>query len=291
MLPLQILSSDLLASFALGAIVLVVWLFIERALRARDNVPVAVARRWSANLRNMLLIVALIGLVMIWAPQLRTFALSLTAVAVALVVATKELILCLSGSALRTFTRAFSVGDYVEIAGIRGEVIDYSLLATRLCELEDSAGSYVTTGREIIVPHSLLFGSATRIEGKVDGRVRHGFKLTFEADVNIFVERDELLRQARGAYSRCNAAISARLERAGPGRKPAQMEEIPDLDIRVGTSEIGKYRLDISLTTNPEHVVEMEQAVALALGDYLHRHRQSQSGKHSTVSASIPHIE
>jgi len=110
-------------------------------------------RRWTARLRNVLILVAIVGLVMIWAPQLRTFALSLTAFAVASVIAMKELIMCFSGSALRTLSRAYSVGDYIEIGGRRGEVMDFNLLVTRLREFEKQERSFNRTGREVILPH------------------------------------------------------------------------------------------------------------------------------------------
>lgn len=145
-----LLTSDVLASAALICVLLSVHVLIGRALKRRESLPLLVARRWTANLRNLLLVVALIGLAMIWAPQLRTFALSLTAFAVAMVVAMKELILCLSGSALRTFSRIYSVGDYVEIGGKRGEVLDHSLLVTRMKEFEATEGLFQETGREII---------------------------------------------------------------------------------------------------------------------------------------------
>ena len=60
----------------------------------------------------MLLI--LLGLAMIWAAQIQTLALSMFAVAAAIVVATKELIMCLSGSILRSVTKQYSIGDYTK---------------------------------------------------------------------------------------------------------------------------------------------------------------------------------
>ena len=104
---------------------------VRRAVRALDALPPQVVRRSNANVRNGLLL-ASVGLMMNWEPQLRTLALSLKAIAVAVVVATRELLLCLSGSALRTFISAYAIGDYVEIGAFKGEVIDISLLATRL---------------------------------------------------------------------------------------------------------------------------------------------------------------
>ncbi|MDZ7811403.1 MAG: hypothetical protein U5L11_16880 [Arhodomonas sp.] len=62
-------------------------------------------------MRNLAVIIAAIGLVLIWLPALHTFALSITAFAVALVIATKELILA-SGTVLRTLSRPFEIGDW-----------------------------------------------------------------------------------------------------------------------------------------------------------------------------------
>jgi small-conductance mechanosensitive channel len=122
---------DLLASFLL---LLLLWIgrkLVVRSIRARQEVAPHNQRRLLASSRNVFLLLLLVGLIFIWAPRLRTFALSLTAVAVAIVVATKELILCLSGAVLRATTRAFAVGDWIEIGETRGEVTDHTRLATR----------------------------------------------------------------------------------------------------------------------------------------------------------------
>jgi small-conductance mechanosensitive channel len=84
-------------------------------IRTRTEMPPHDQRRLLVSSRNVFLFLLLVGLALIWAPQLRTLALSLTAVAVAIVVATKELILCLSGAVLRATARAFDVGDWIEV--------------------------------------------------------------------------------------------------------------------------------------------------------------------------------
>jgi len=177
-----------------------------RALLRRDDITEKVARRWTANVRNVLILVAVVGLIMIWAPQLRTFALSLTAVAVAIVVATKELILCLSGAALRTFTRAFSVGDIIEVGTTKGEVLDLNLLATQLREFESIDGSVVPTGRIVTLPYSLLFSSPAKVLPHSRARIEHAFTMTFEPDVNLFSRVHELRAIAVEALAKTVAA-------------------------------------------------------------------------------------
>ncbi|MBM4138168.1 MAG: hypothetical protein FJ244_01605 [Nitrospira sp.] len=58
-------------------------------------------RRWVVTTKNWIVLAFLIGLVSIWAHELRAFAVSLVALTAALVPATKELILCWSSTALR----------------------------------------------------------------------------------------------------------------------------------------------------------------------------------------------
>ncbi|MGN7062004.1 mechanosensitive ion channel domain-containing protein, partial [Neisseria sp. P0001.S006] len=77
--------------------------------------------------RNISMLLLLFGVAMIWAAQIQTLALSMFAVAAAIVVATKELIMCLSVSILRSVTKQYSIGDYIEINGLRGLVVDINM--------------------------------------------------------------------------------------------------------------------------------------------------------------------
>lgn len=260
-LPSTLYTSDAIASIALLVAILAARLIAGRALYRRDNLTDQVARRWSANVRNLLILIAVVGLIMIWAPQLRTFALSLTAVAVAIVVATKELILCLSGAALRTFTRAFSVGDIVEIGTSKGEVLDLNLLAVRLKEFDDREGSIAPTGRTIILPYSLLFSTPAKVLPHLSEEIVHSFDMTFEPDVNIFSLREDLERVAR-------AALGDRLkdQQAEPMSPPVS----PRCQIQFGTSEIGKYRLTIAIQAVSGNHREIENDLACAIGSFVH---------------------
>lgn len=275
-------SSDVLASISLLAMLVLLQLVLSRALRRRGDLSAQIVRRWSANVRNFLLLVALIGLIMIWAPQLRTFAISLTAFAVAVVVAMKELILCLSGSALRTFTRAYAVGDYIELGGTRGEVLDHNLLVTRLAEFERREGSMLATGREVILPHSLLFGLPLRVETPVEGRVRHTVQMTFEPNFNLFAAMQEITNAAVTAHATSEDGHRKRPTNSGikSTRKGAAM---PPVEMALSTSDIGKYRLEIKMLVVPELVGATEQAIVCAVGDLVHQLRRE--------SASAPTIE
>lgn len=248
----QLYSSDVLASIALLAILAAIQLVLSRTLSKRADLTQSVIRRWSANTRNFLMLVALVGLIMIWAPQLRTFALSLTAFAVAVVVAMKELILCLSGSALRTFTRAYSVSDFIELGGTRGEVLDHNLLVTRLAEFERREGSMLATGREVILPHSLLFGSPLRVEAAVAGQLRHTIQLTFEPQGNLFAAHTEIRKAVLSALGKSGGKTTDRVE------------------VALGTSDIGKYRVEIKFPVAADMVGQTEQAVICAVGNLVH---------------------
>lgn len=268
-IPSTLYTSDVFASVSLILILLAAKLIAGRALRRRDDMTQQVTRRWTANFRNVLILIAVIGLIMIWAPQLRTFALSLTAVAVAIVVATKELILCLSGAALRTFTRAFSVGDVIEVGTTKGEVLDLNLLATRLKEFESVDGSIVPTGRTVTLPYSLLFASPAKALPHSSENMEHTFELTFEPDIDIFAMQDDLRKTAEQALegnTRPNETATSAQDSSVCCR------------INLGTSEIGKYRLRITLGGRLRDPQSAENAVTCALGTLLHSRQKISSG-------------
>src|SRR5438132_3419158 len=82
------LLTALLLVGVLGTRVLVL-----RALRARGLQPDEI-RRYTASTRSLALAIFVIGGAALWFSELKVFALSLAAVAAAIVVATKELIMC-----------------------------------------------------------------------------------------------------------------------------------------------------------------------------------------------------
>lgn len=113
-------------------------------------------RRINSNIRNALFVLTVFGLLYIWAPSLRNFALSLTAFAVAIILATKELILCFSGTFLKTSSGEIKIGDWITVNGIRGEVVDQTFMSTRLQELGEGGSRYDFTGRTISLPNSIF---------------------------------------------------------------------------------------------------------------------------------------
>ncbi len=133
--------------------------FLIRRVRKDSEVLAKDQRRWIIRIKNTAAIVTLLGLVLIWAPQLHTFAISIAAFAVALVVATKEMILCLTGAIMRATSQPFKVGDWVTIDGVTGEVVDLDAFAFRLQEVDMEGKTYQFTGRTITVPNSKLFTS------------------------------------------------------------------------------------------------------------------------------------
>jgi small-conductance mechanosensitive channel len=147
---------DVVAVLALLAAVVALRIILLRTLVDREGVPLEVRRRLAVQIRNILGLVFFVGLAFILANQLQTFAVSLVAIAVALVLATKELILCLSGTALRIGTNAYTIGDRIEINGVRGSVIDQTFLATTILEIGPGHVTSQYSGRAIVFPNSLL---------------------------------------------------------------------------------------------------------------------------------------
>ena len=210
-------------------------------------------RRLLAASRNVFLFMLLVGLVLIWAPQLRTFALSLTAVAVAIVVATKELILCLSGAVLRGTTRAFGVGDWIEVGEIRGEVIDHTLLATTLEEFGTGPHAYMPTGRTVVLPNSIFLTSAVRNQTALREHTYHSFAVTLDPAPNTSQARDTTHEIVHRNYAplrdhalKANAAVEHRTRTDLPDPEPL---------VRLRTSDLGKLRVEVTLFC-PSQVAE-----------------------------------
>lgn len=89
-------------------------------------------RRHTTSSRNTLVLIFAISLIFIWSGEIKTMILSITALAAAIIIAFKEMILCFLGSFFITSNKLFALGEYIEIDGIKGKVIDKNFIYTKL---------------------------------------------------------------------------------------------------------------------------------------------------------------
>ncbi|HKM16144.1 MAG TPA: mechanosensitive ion channel domain-containing protein [Marinospirillum sp.] len=162
---------------------LIVTMFVLQAVASRiirrRVVSTELRRKWLVQSRNGLLLLTLLGLFMIWGEELRTLALSIVAIAVAFVVATKELIMCITGSLLKTGARSFDIGDRIQVKDFRGDVIDQNLLVTTILEVGPGKTIHQRTGRMIVLPNALFVSEAVINESFTHDFVLHVFIVPF----------------------------------------------------------------------------------------------------------------
>jgi small-conductance mechanosensitive channel len=147
----QNLAPELLGTLVLIVAVLAANLTITAVLRTRSWLSRDTKLRTSIFWRNFSLLLALISLLFVWRAELRAAALSLAALSVALVLAGKELLTSILGYIHRTTSGSFEFGDVIEINGVKGEVIDQTLLSTTVLEMSEE---HLFTGRTIQFPNS-----------------------------------------------------------------------------------------------------------------------------------------
>lgn len=192
---------DPFRSLMINTVVLVVVLIILRALVVRfirQTVASAELRgRWLVSSRNGFLLLLMLGLVMIWGHELRTLALSVVAIAVAFVVATKELILCFTGSILKSGSRSFSFGDRIQVKDFRGDVIDHTLLATTILEVGPGKATHQRTGRMIVIPNALFVAEPVINESYTENYEFHVFTVPFKREDNWQAAQQAFLESAR----------------------------------------------------------------------------------------------
>jgi small-conductance mechanosensitive channel len=179
----SISGNQLFASAILIAAMIALRFTTDKWLETRAKLEPDERRRIKSNIKNALFLLCLFSLVFVWAPSLRTFALSLTAFAVAIILATKELILCLSGYALKSASGMIRVGDWIEINSMRGEVVELDLMTTTVEELGTGPKAYEYTGKTITLPNSLFLGAALKNERFNKRYTYHSFNIVINPEI------------------------------------------------------------------------------------------------------------
>lgn len=242
--------SAVLILFVIGAR----WLIILE-IRRRSEILTDTQRWWITVVKNLSTLAILVGVVVLWAPELGDFALSITAFVLALVIATKELLLSISGAIWRGTTLPFRIGDWVEIGGYSGEVIDETLLVTQLQEIDRVDFRY--TGRTVAVPNALLLNAPVVNHNFRKRFILHEFTLTAEPAVDALAVRQTVL----------GTLVAATAEFADLARRYAAVIEknagvkLPTIEPRVllGTTELGNFTYRCSLFCPRDQASALQQ--------------------------------
>ncbi|MDF1562439.1 MAG: mechanosensitive ion channel family protein [Deltaproteobacteria bacterium] len=212
--------------------------------------------RWMVQVRWASLLLLFLGLTVVWASELRTFAISVAAIAAAIVIATKELILCFSGALLRASAGSYTVGDRVAIGGIRGDVIDIGALTTTLLEV---GPWHRRTGRALILPNALLLSQTVTNETFTHAFVLHIISVPVGKGEPWEAAEARLLEVAREV---CAPYLDeARRDMQQTAREHGLESFLVDPNASLQVLKEGEYALNLRVPARAQETGQIEQQI------------------------------
>ena len=234
-LGLELTQQEFIATLFFFALLFFVRFLLVRAVQQINFKGDDTKRKWLSSVKNITLILIIFMFFMMWGEELRALAFSLAAVAVAVVIAFKEIIMCFIGGILKAATRMFEIGDRVTIAGKRGEVTEHNILTTTLLEIGPGEQSNQFTGKQIKIPNTLLVTESIFVLPKGENYNLNILVIPAVMDANIFKRQEILLNSAKAVcepyFKIAEENITERSRKQGvrvPDLKPRVLYEIPD---------------------------------------------------------------
>ena len=246
-----------------AAVIAIIWLFrivVIRVIRERHVILREKDRRLMSGVRNVTFLLIFIAVVVLWLPQIQRFALSITAVAVAVVVATKEILSCMTGTLLRRVTSSFSIGDWIRINDTFGEVIEESGLATSLLEIDPRTYQY--TGRTVTVPNSQFLTNTITNQNFLKRYVFVDISMTTPPEDFPIGRREELLTMVNAICS--DFADTASRYNAMLERRTGVDIRNADTEIRFHTNETAMVVTTINVFCPTDRLVDIERQITEA---------------------------
>jgi len=259
--------------FITVAIIGVCWLIrwaLIKGLRHRHAILDPEHRRTIGYIRQTTLLIIALTVAIIWFPQIQHFALSITAIAVAVVVATKELIACFSGALMLRTTGVFRIGDWIRVSTHFGEVIEENVLNTVIQEIDP--GSFTATGRTVSLPNSLFLTNTVINQNFLRRYQFHNIRITVDADAFPMDAEDRLLKRIE--------VLSADFQQTAD-RYNAMLEkrtgiDIPDAapQIEFSTTREARLRTTITVFCPTDQIVRIEKGIMREFFNWYRNNRE-----------------
>ena len=232
---------------------------INKILKNSSTMQLHNKRKMMVNTNSTLSILVFIGLILVWSNELRDLALSLAAIAVASVIATKEFIMCFTGTMYKAGNNVCSIGDWIEINGYRGVVIDKTITATKIMEIGPGHSTSHYTGKTISIPNSTFITYPTKNESIFRKYALHTFAIPLTPHSDHKLAKQILLDAA-------TEATSSYLDDAKIFIKKMQENaalEVPELEpkVRIFFKNFEEIQLICRVTIPTSDIVGIEQQI------------------------------
>ncbi|BCL70125.1 hypothetical protein VINI7043_03198 [Vibrio nigripulchritudo ATCC 27043] len=254
-----LLENKLLLSALVILVIVLIRKFIISMIRGDVNFLSEDQRKWISRTKNGTFSVIIITLFLLWQSEISEFALSLTAIAVAVVVASKEIILCFTGSIQRASSRSFRIGDWIEVGNLCGEVIEHNLMATVIQEIDLHHGNYNYTGKTATLPNSMFFSIPVKNLNFMKRYVYHSFNIVVGEFRNLYPMFPSLLAKIDDhcedfidVAKRYNVVIERHAGVDLPGAEP---------HISISSANTGEQVVHFMLFCPTDRAFEIEQLV------------------------------
>ncbi|MBW2465789.1 MAG: mechanosensitive ion channel family protein [Deltaproteobacteria bacterium] len=190
------ISSKLISTIVFVFFLFALRFFLSSRLTLK-NANADIRRRWLVFVRNMVVIIFIMGIAYIWFEQLRAITTTVMVVGVAVVLATRDFFLNITGFFFRTGTNFFTTGERIEVDNIRGDVIDQSLLGVTILEVGPGKTSHIYTGKKIFIPNIKLLKSSVSKEAYLKDYVFHFITVPVKSSDDWGSAQEFLLRAAK----------------------------------------------------------------------------------------------
>jgi small-conductance mechanosensitive channel len=217
---------------------------------------------WLLLAKKLPTLLLILGILFIWGQELRDLALSLVAVAAALVLATKEVILCFMGGLLKASTKLFEIGDRISVAGYRGKVVEQSLLTTTLQEIGPGVKSNQSTGRFLKMPNSLFLSNTITVVPSSYDYVIHVISIMMPLSPKWDVMESLLMESAQEVFSEYRANFEKFAQKHKNLTKSHSLGQEPRVVFEVNSKDTIEFQ--VKMTVPYEALSRTENRVARA---------------------------
>jgi small-conductance mechanosensitive channel len=151
--------------------------------------------RWVQR-KNIVWVSALLLILALWSGQITGFLISIAAIGGALLIVSKELILCLWGAVIISLNKNLKIGSIVEIGQFNGQLVNTGFVTFELAEIGPSKKQ---TGRLLFLPNSLIFTQTIKNLSVYGSYGIHLIEFHFDRQVKIQEAESLALRLANNA--------------------------------------------------------------------------------------------